>query len=174
MLEVGGLSLAQYGLVSEAWSKIARNDTISIRVERAGQEVSIQLSCRDDGEAWRARFAVVRAVADGQWQACIDGNQAYSKVIQMTTSPLLRVTLECMRERAKAGGTRVPDEYWGIAHAWATKSIEESRYKRTGLTEIRSGLLGTADALEKEGGRASWANDIRQQIAAFSLAPARP
>jgi hypothetical protein len=35
-------------------------------------------------------------------------------------------------------------------------------------------LLRARDVLEKEGGRTAWANDIRQQIAAFSLAPRSP
>jgi hypothetical protein len=173
MIEVGGLSLANYDLVSEAWWKVPRNDTITVRVERAGHEVSIQLPCRDDSEAWRARFAVLKAVADGQWQACLDGNQAYRNLIRMMSSWMLRVTLECFRERAKAGGQRAPDEYFSTLHAWATKLIEESRYRPTGLTDIRSNLLAAADSLEKAG-RASWANDIRQQIAAFALAPANP
>ena len=91
----------------------------------------------------------------------------------MTSASTLRIASECMRERTKATAQRPPDEYWRTVHAWATKAIEESRYRPTGLTEIRSSLLDAADGLEKAG-RSTWANDIRQQIAAFSLAPTSP
>jgi hypothetical protein len=167
MIELGGISLAQYDAQSEAWSKVPRTENITIRVERAGREVSIQLPCRDDAEAWRARLAILQAVVDGQWQGCIDGIQAYTKATRMTSATVLRLAWECMRERGKAAKQSLPDEYWRTFHAWATKAIEESRYRPTGLTEIRSSLLDAADVLEKAG-RSAWANDIRQQITSFT------
>ena len=89
----------------------------------------------------------------------------------MTSATVLRLAWECMRERGKAARqSLLPDEYWRTFHAWATKAIEEARYRPTGLTEIRSSLLDAADVLEKTG-RSAWANDNRQQIATFENSP---
>ena len=173
MIEVGGNTLAGHDFVSDVWSKIPRSETIPVRVERGGRELSIQLSCHDDAEAWRARSAIFRAVADAQWQACVDAIQVYSKLTRIASAAMLRVAVECMRERSKAARQSLPDEYWRTLHAWATKAIEESRYVPSGLSEIRSNLLGAAEALEKNG-HASLANDIRQQTVAFSFAPTKP
>lgn len=166
LLAFGGISLAQYD-PDEAWSKVPRGDEVTVRVDRGGTEVSIGLPCRDNPEAWQAFVTTARAVVDGQWQACVDGIQTYSRVTRMTSASALRVTWECMRERGKAAGQRLPDEYWRVFHAWATKSIEECHYRPTGLTEVRTQLLDAADVLEKQAGRPTWANDIRQQIATF-------
>jgi hypothetical protein len=163
LLGFGEISLAQYD-PEEAWSKMPRGDEVAVRVDRAGTEVSIQFPCRENVEAWRAVVNTWRAVVDGQWQVCVDGVGAYTRAIRMTSASTLRIAWECMRERAKAAGQRPPDEYWRTLHGWATKAIEESRYRPTGLTEIRTSLLNAADALEKAG-HSSWAHDIRQQIA---------
>ncbi len=165
LVAFGGISLAQYD-PEEAWSKVPRGDEVTIRVDRGGREVSIQFPCRENAEAWQAAVTTWRAVVDGQWQACVDGLQTYSRVTRMTPASTLRLAWECMRERAKAAAQPLPDEYWRTSHAWATKAIEESRYRPTGLTEIRSSLVDAADVLEKAG-RSTLANDIRQQIATF-------
>jgi hypothetical protein len=164
IIEFGGILLAHYDAPGEAWSKVARSERITIRVERGSREVSIQLPCRDDAAAWHARNTILQAVASGQWQGCIDGIRAFAMVSQMTSASALRITCECMRERAKATRERLPDEYWRTLHAWAIKAIEESRYRPTGLTEIRDSLLGAADALEKAG-QTIWAKDIKWQSA---------
>ena len=165
LLAFGEISLAQYDS-EEAWSKVPRGDEVTLRADRGGKEVSIQLPCRENAEAWQAAVTTWRAIVSGEWQACVDGVRAYASVTRMTSSSMLSVAGGCIRERAKAAAQPLPDEFWRTFHAWATKAIEESRYRPTGLTEIRSGLLNAADALEKAG-RSTWANDIRQQIATF-------
>ena len=172
LLGFGGISLAQYDS-EEAWSKVPRGDEVTVRVDRRGTEVSLQFPCRENAEAWKAAVASWRAVVDGQWQACVDGVRDYSRAARMTPASALRVAWECMRERGKAAGQRLPEEYWQTLHAWATKAIEESRYKPTGLTEIRTSLLDTADVLEKAG-HSTWANDIKQQMAGFSETSSKP
>jgi len=167
LLAFGEISLAQYDS-DEAWSKVPRGDEVTLRVERGGKEVSIQLPCRENADAWQAFVTTWRAVVDGQWQACVDGLQTYTRVTRMTSASTLRLAWECMRERGKAAGQRLPDEYSRVFHAWATKAIEECRYRPTGLTEIRTQLLDAADVLEKAG-RSTWASDIRQQIATFEI-----
>ena len=172
LLGFGGISLAQYDS-EEAWSKVPRGDEVTVRVDRRGTEVSLQFPCRENAEAWKAAVASWRAVVDGQWQACVDGVRDYSRAARMTPASALRVAWECMRERGKAAGQRLPEEYWQTLHAWATKAIEESRYKPTGLTEIRTSLLDAADVLEKAG-HSTWANDIKQQMAGFSETSSKP
>ncbi len=75
-----------------------------------------------------------------------------------------------MMEKAKADKQRPPDEVWRRLHAWATKAIEESHYRPTGLAEIRPRLLNVTEALEKAG-RNTLADDVKQQIATFTQTP---
>jgi S1-C subfamily serine protease len=75
-----------------------------------------------------------------------------------------------MLEKSKSERQRPPDEYWRRVHTWATKAIEESHYRPTGLTDIRGRLLNATEALEKAG-RNTLADDIKQQIATFSQTP---
>ena len=166
LLSFGDISLAQYDTAGEAWSKVLRGDSVSVRVERGGKELSIQIPCRDSSRTRQVAVSTLRAIADGQWQACVDGIRDYAQLTRVTSASMLRVAWECMRERGKAARQPLPEEYWRTFHAWATKAIEESHYKPTGLTEIRTSLLDAADVLEKTG-RVTWANDIRQRIATF-------
>jgi hypothetical protein len=166
LVSFGDISLAQYDTVSEAWSKVPRGDGVSVRVDRGGKELSVQIPCRDSSRTRQVTVATLRAIADGQWQACVDGIRDYAQLTRVTSASMLRVAWECMRERGKAARQTLPEEYWRTFHAWATKAIEESHYKPTGLAESRTSLLDAADVLEKTG-RVTWANDIRQQIATF-------
>jgi len=75
-----------------------------------------------------------------------------------------------MLEKFKSERVRPSEEYWRRLHAWATKAIEESRYRPTGLADVRANLLNATEALEKAG-RNTLADDIKQQIATFSQAP---
>jgi S1-C subfamily serine protease len=72
-----------------------------------------------------------------------------------------------MLEKSKSDRQRPPDEYWRRLHAWATKAIDESHYRPTGLADARTTLLNVVETLEKAG-RTTLADDIRQQIATFS------
>jgi hypothetical protein len=173
VVEIGGVSLARYDSESEAWSKVSRGDNVTVRVDRAGRDMSIQVPCRDDAEAWRSRVAVLQAIGDGQWQTCTDKIQDYIRITRVTSAGLLRMGWECMRERGKAAGQRLPDQYWRTMHAWASKAIEEARYRPTGLSDNRSQLLDAADVLAKAGWPAL-ADDIKTQIGAFTQAPSRP
>lgn len=69
----------------------------------------------------------------------------------------------------EAAGQPLPDEYWRLLHTWSTKAIDESRYRPTGLAEVRGSLLNATEGLEKAG-RKTLADDIKQQIAAFNRA----
>jgi hypothetical protein len=166
LVSFGDISLAQYDMASEAWAKVPRGDSVSVRVDRGGKELSVQIPCRDSTRTRQAVVATLRAIADGQWQACVDGIREYAQLTRVTSASMLRLAWECMRERGKAARQPLAEEYWRTFHAWATKAIEESRYKPTGLTEIRTSLLDAADVLDKAG-HSTWANDIRQQIATF-------
>lgn len=172
VLGFGGIPLTRYD-AAEAWSKVPHGESVTFRVDRGGKELSIQLPCRDSSQTWQAGVTIFQAIADGQWQACVDAAQAYARLTRVAPASLLYTAAICMRERGKVASQVLPDEYWRMLHAWATKAIEESRYRPTGLTEIRSRLLEVSDSLEKAG-RAAWASDVRQQIAAFSQAPATP
>jgi S1-C subfamily serine protease len=80
----------------------------------------------------------------------------------------------CRLAKSKVGkpSPSEADTYWRTLHAWATKAIEESHYRPTGLAESRTRLLAATEALEKAGHN-TLAEDIKQQIAAFSqTAPA--
>jgi hypothetical protein len=173
LLSFSGVSLASYDTAGEAWSKVLRGDNVIVRIDRGGNEFSILIPCRDNTQAWQAGVSLLRAIADGQWQSCIDGVRDYAQLTRVTSASMLRVAWECMRERGKAARQPLPDEYWRTFHAWATKAIEESHYKPSGLTEIRTSLLDAADVLEKAG-RSTWANDIRQQIATFETSSRDP
>jgi hypothetical protein len=174
LVAFGQVSLAQYDTTSAAWSMVPRGDAVVVRVDRGGQEVAVRLPCRDASESWRAGVAIVRAISDGRWDACTDAVQSYFRVTRMASAALLNVSATCMAEGAKATSRPAPEQFWRTLHAWATKAIEEARYRPTGLTDVRPGLLQASDALTKAG-RSALADDIRQQIAAFSPAPpARP
>jgi hypothetical protein len=166
LVSFGDISLAQYDTASEAWSKVPRGDTVSVRVDRGGKELAIQIPCRDSSRSRQVTVATLRAIADGQWQACVDGIRDDAQLTRVTSASMLRVAWECMRERGKAARQPLPEDYWRTFHAWATKVIDEAHYKPTGLAESRTSLLDAADVLEKTG-RVAWANDIRQQIATF-------
>jgi hypothetical protein len=90
-----------------------------------------------------------------------------TEVQRFRPSITLYATWVCLRQKTKVESQLLPDEFWRILHAWATKAIEEARYRPTGLAEPRKDLLGAIEALEKSG-RKALADDIRQQIAAFS------
>ena len=68
-----------------------------------------------------------------------------------------------MLEKFKSERVRPSEEYWRRLHAWATKAIEESRYRPTGLADVRANLLNATEALEKAG-RNTLADDIKQQL----------
>jgi S1-C subfamily serine protease len=167
-LAYGGTSLTrEFDSDNQIWSRLPQSQYVDIRVDRAGKEVSIRLPCRDDRPEWEASVALWRAIADGRWQDCVDAGSAWSKAVGYAPSGLLRTGLLCILEKSKAERQRPPDEYWRRVHAWATKAVEEAHYKPTGLSENRSALLNAVEALEKAG-RGTLAEDIKQQIAAFS------
>src|SRR3989442_8232578 len=144
-LSFGDVSLAHYDTATEAWSKVPHGENVTVRADRGGKEVSIQVPCRDSSQTRRAVVATLRAIADGRWQDCVDGLQEYTRITRVTSASVLRTAWECMRERGKAASQRLPDEYWRTLHAWATKAIEEARYRPAGLGEIRTSLLNSAD-----------------------------
>lgn len=153
----------------ELWAKVAKGDKVEIHVERAGKEIPLQIPCRDDFEKWAADVFIGRAIVDGRWQDCVDALSRFVRAAGYTSSRTHNTAILCLREKAKAERQKPPDKYWRGIHAWATKAIEESRYKPSGLTETRVGLLSATEALEKEG-RTTLAADIKQQIASFKLA----
>jgi len=75
-----------------------------------------------------------------------------------------------MLEKSKSERQRPPDEYWRRVHGWATKAVEESHYRPTGLADVRANLLNAIESLEKAG-RNTLADDIKQQIATFTPTP---
>jgi len=171
LVAFGDISLAQYDTTSAAWSMVPRGDVVAMRVDRGGQEVAVRLPCRDASESWRAGIAVLRAMADGRWAACADAVQAYFRVTRVTSAAFLQVSATCMAEDIRATSRPAPEQFWRTLHAWGTKAIEEARYRPTGLTDVRPGLLQASDALTKAG-RSTLAEDIKQQMAAFTPAPA--
>lgn len=154
----------------EAWARVPRGEYVDIRVERAGKEVSLRLPCRDARQDWEAFLATTQAIAEGRWQDCVDAVSRWVKEAGYAPSSAFSVTILCMLEKAKSERQRPPDEYWRRLYAWATKAIEESHYRPTGLAEIRGRLLDVTEALEKAG-RNTLADDIKQQIATFSQTP---
>jgi len=94
LLKFGDISLAQYDTVGEAWSKLTRGDSVMVRVDRGGKELLIQLSCRDGAQTWQAGIVFLRAIADGQWQACVDGLREYTRLIRLTPAAMLRMASE--------------------------------------------------------------------------------
>lgn len=155
---------------NEIWALIPRGEHVDIRVERAGKEVSLRLPCRDDRQKWEAFVALNQAIAEGRWQDCINGVSRLVTVAGYAPAGFLYAAVSCRLEKAKSERQDVPEEYWRGLHAWATKVIEESHYRATGLAERRGGLLNVAEALERAG-RKTLADDIKQQIAAFSQTP---
>ena len=108
----------------------------------------------------------LRAIADGQWQACVDGIRDFTQQTRVTSATTLRVAFGCIRERAKAARQPLSDDYWRVLHAWATRAIDEAHYKPTGLSDVRTSLLEASEALDK-GGHPQWGSDVRQQLATF-------
>jgi len=157
---------------NDIWAHISPREYVDIRVRRDGKEISLRLPCRGDDEAWQARVALLQAIAEGRWQACIDAISRTAETAGYFSSGMQYTALLCMREKAIAEKQRrMPDEYWPALHAWANKAIEESRYNPNGLGEVRPRLLRATEALEKTG-RQTLADDIKQQISAFrQIAP---
>jgi len=157
---------------NDIWAHISPREYVDIRVRRDGKEISLRLPCRGDDEAWQARVALLQAIAEGRWQACIDAISRTAETAGYFSSGMQYTALLCMREKAIAEKQRrMPDEYWPALHAWANKAIEESRYNPTGLAEIRPRLLSATEALEKAA-RQPLADHIKQQVATFrQIAP---
>jgi len=154
----------------EVWARLPQSQYVDIRVDRAGKEVSVRMPCRDDHQKWEATVALLRAIAEGRWQDCVDAVSRAVKIAGYAPSGAHHAAILCMLEKAKSEKQRPPDEYWRRLHAWATKAIEESHYRPIGLAEIRGRLLNATEALEKAG-RNSLADDIKQQIATFNQTP---
>jgi len=156
---------------NERWATMPRGDYVDIRVDRAGKELTLRLPCRDDRPRWEAFIAVEQAIAEGRWQDCLDAVSNAIKVDGIASAGRLQIALWCMRERLKLEKQAPPpDEYSRRIHAWATKAIEESHYRPTGLADVRGQLLNAIETLEKFG-RKTLADDVRQQIATFTQAP---
>ena len=171
LLAFGGTPLAGTGdSDQEVWAQVPRGEYVDIRVERAGKEVSLRLPCRDNRQKWEAFNALLQAIAEGRWQDCVDAVSRWVKIAGYAPSVSLYTAFVCMLEKTKSEKQRPPDEYWRRIHAWATKAIEESHYRPTGLAEIRGNLLAATEALEKAG-RNTLADDIKQQIATFNQTP---
>ena len=158
---------------NEIWARVPHGEYVDIRVERAGKEVSLRLPCRDDRPRWEASVALGQAIAEGRWQDCIDAVSRLIKINGRPSSGTQHAAVLCMLEKAKSEKQRPPDEYWRRLHAWATKAIEEAHYSPTGLAEIRPRLLNATEALG-QAGRNTLADDIKQQIAAFTQTPPTP
>jgi len=157
----------------EIWSRVPYGEYVGyvdIRVERAGKEISLRLPCRDDRQRWEASVGLLRAIAEGRWQDCVDAVSRAVKIAGYASSVALHTAILCMLEKAKSEKQRLPDEYWRRLHGWATKAIEEAHYSSTGLAPIRTRLLDATETLEKAGHNAL-ANDIKQQIATFNQTP---
>ena len=155
---------------AETWAQIPRGEYVDIRVERAGKEIPLRLPCRDDRPGWEAYVALGQAIAEGRWQDCVDAVSRGVNVTGMASSGAHNTAILCMLEKAKSDRQRPPEEYWRRLHAWATKAIEESRYRPTGLADVRGRLLNATETLEKAG-RNTLAEDIKQQIATFNQSP---
>jgi S1-C subfamily serine protease len=152
---------------NEIWARVSHGEYVDVRVDRAGKEVSLRLPCRNDSPRWEASLALGQAIAEGRWQDCIDAVSRWTRATGVTSSGALHTAILCMLEKAKAEKQRPPDEYWRRLHTWATKALEEAHYSPTGLADVRPALLNAVEALEKVG-RSTLADDIKQQIAAFT------
>src|SRR3989454_3126303 len=140
----------------EIWSRVPYGEYVGyvdIRVERAGKEISLRLPCRDDRQRWEASVGLLRAIAEGRWQDCVDAVSRAVKIAGYASSVALHTAILCMLEKAKSEKQRLPDEYWRRLHGWATKAIEEAHYSSTGLAPIRTRLLDATETLEKAGRR---------------------
>src|SRR3989441_9845220 len=157
---------------NEVWARLLHSEYVDIRVDRAGKEVSVRMPCRDDRQRWEAYVAVGHAIAEGRWQDCVDAVSRWTKAAGYAPSGTLQTAVLCMLEKSKVGKQSPQEQgaYGRILHAWATKAIEESHYRPTGLAEIRGRLLNATEALEKAG-RNTLADDIKQQIATFNQTP---
>ena len=156
---------------NEVWSRMPHSQSVDVRVDRAGKEITVRLPCRDDRPEWEASRALWRAIVDGRWQDCVETVSRWVKVVGYAPSAIQYIAIFCMREKSISGKQPFPDEYWRRLHAWATKAIEESHYRPTGLADVRANLLNATEALEKAG-RNTLADDVKQQIVTFS--PASP
>ena len=154
----------------ELWARVPHGEHVDIRVERAGKEISLRLPCRDDRQRWEAFVAMGQAIAEGRWQDCVEAVSRGIKAVGYASSGGQYTAILCMLEKSKAERQRPPDEYWRRLHAWATKAVEESHYRPSGLAEVRTRLLDATENLEKVG-RNTLADDIKQQIATFSQPP---
>jgi S1-C subfamily serine protease len=154
----------------ELWAQVPRAEYVNIRAERGGKEISIRLPCRDDKQRWEADIALGHAIAEGRWQDCVEAVARLVKIAGFAPAAAHHTTVLCMLEKGKSDKQRAPDEYWRRLHAWATKAIEESTYRPTGLADIRGRLLSATEALEKAG-RNTLSDDIKQQIATFAPSP---
>jgi V8-like Glu-specific endopeptidase len=170
LLTFGGLSLTQAGAVG-AWAQVPRSEHVHIRVERNGKEVSILLPCRDHSKAWQAEIDFMRAFIEDRWTDCIERTRRYNQLVGIASSNNQYLILLCVRGKGQATKQPLSGEFWLLVHNWATKAIEESRYHPAGLTAVRGSLLDAAEHLERAG-RKSLADDVKQQITAFSRAPA--
>jgi hypothetical protein len=145
----------------ESWARLPRTEYVDIRVERAGKEVSLRLPCREDRPRWEAVDALFHAIAAGRWQDCIDAVSRVEKIAGFSASRFQYMAATCMQEKAKAERQPLPDEFWRRLHRWATKAVEESRYRPSGLAEVRGLLLAVTEMMEKAG-RNTLADDIKQ------------
>src|SRR5262249_29470685 len=106
----------------EAWARVEHSQNIAVRVDRAGEEITLQLPCRDDRQRWEALDAVARAVADGRWQDCVDALSLLAKIDGFASSVNQFTALRCISEKSKSERQRPPDEHWRRMHAWANKT----------------------------------------------------
>jgi S1-C subfamily serine protease len=156
---------------NEVWARVAHGEYVDVRVDRTGKEVSLRIPCRDDHQRWEAYIALGQTIVEGRWQDCVDAVSRMVKALGYAPAATLNTAILCLREKSVAERQRPPDDYWRRIHAWATKAIEESRYRPTGLAEIRTRLVSATETLEKAG-QNTLADDIKQQIARFSQTPA--
>jgi len=177
LMSFDGLSLANATYASEVWAQVPHGAFVDIRVERSGKEVIVKLPCRDNSAAWQLFISTLRAIVEGRWQDCLDDLRRTTQLRGITSAGQLSTGVVCMRGKLAAAPRPAPqslqDDYWRLLHAWATKTIEQSRYRPVGLADDRAGLLNATEALEKAG-RKTLADNIKQQIAKFEQAPSRP
>src|SRR5437016_1992397 len=121
---------------NEVWARVPHGEYVDVRVDRAGKEISLRIPCRDDRQKWEAYVALGHAIAEGRWQDCVDAVSRWTKAAGYAPSGTLHTAVLCMLEKSKVEKQRPQEAYWRILHAWATKAIEESHYRPTGLAEI--------------------------------------
>jgi S1-C subfamily serine protease len=171
LLAFAGRALSNVGeSKSEIWAQVPRSAHVEIQVERNGKEVLVRLPCLAHSQIWQVMTDTKRAIVDGRWQDCIDGVWRGSQITGIAPASTLYVALICYRGKIEAARQPAPEDFLRLLHRWATKAIEESRYRPVGLAEIRGELLSASAGLEKAG-RKDLADDLRQQIAGFAQAP---